>query len=68
MLMPWVWRPRQAEADEEQAETNSTKKEKPKAKLLPSDIINALDGVSTHRGRVLVMTTNHIEHLDLAPI
>lgn len=33
-----------------------------------SGLLNVLDGVSSQEGRVLVMTTNHIEHLDEALI
>jgi chaperone BCS1 len=33
-----------------------------------SGLLNVLDGVSSQEGRVLVMTTNHIEHLDKALI
>ena len=31
-----------------------------------SGLLNAIDGVATHEGRVLVMTTNHPEKLDEA--
>jgi chaperone BCS1 len=33
-----------------------------------SGLLNVLDGVSSEEGRVLIMTTNHIEHLDEALI
>lgn len=33
-----------------------------------SGLLNAIDGVSSHEGRVLIMTTNHIERLDPALI
>ena len=33
-----------------------------------SGFLNALDGVATQEGTVLVMTTNHVEHLDPALI
>ncbi|KAL4950835.1 P-loop containing nucleoside triphosphate hydrolase protein [Aspergillus filifer] len=33
-----------------------------------SGLLNVLDGVSSQEGRVLIMTTNHIEHLDDALI
>ncbi|KAK0703077.1 hypothetical protein B0T26DRAFT_598248, partial [Lasiosphaeria miniovina] len=33
-----------------------------------SDLLNALDGVASQEGRVLMMTTNYIEHLDPALI
>ena len=31
-------------------------------------MLNAIDGVASHEGRVLVMTTNHLEKLDAALI
>ena len=31
-----------------------------------SDILNTIDGVQTHHGRVLIMTTNYIDNLDSA--
>lgn len=33
-----------------------------------SDLLNVVDGVSSQEGQVLIMTTNHIEHLDEALI
>jgi mitochondrial chaperone BCS1 len=33
-----------------------------------SGLLNAIDGVASHEGRVLVMTTNHPEQLDAALI
>jgi chaperone BCS1 len=36
--------------------------------LALSDLLNALDGISSYEGRLLMMTTNHIDHLDLALI
>ena len=33
-----------------------------------SGLLNAIDGVASHEGRVLVMTTNHVEKLDPALI
>ncbi|CAM1503416.1 Fc.00g081920.m01.CDS01 [Cosmosporella sp. VM-42] len=33
-----------------------------------SGLLNALDGVSSHEGRILIMTTNHIDRLDAALI
>jgi len=33
-----------------------------------SGLLNAIDGVASHEGRILIMTTNHIEHLDSALI
>lgn len=33
-----------------------------------SGLLNAIDGVASHEGRVLVMTTNHLENLDDALI
>jgi chaperone BCS1 len=39
-----------------------------KSGLTLSGLLNALDGVTSQEGRILIMTTNHIEHLDDALI
>jgi len=57
--------PRQAETNTERAEKNSAK---PEGKLSLSNLLNALDRISPHEGRLLMMTTNHIDHLDPALI
>jgi chaperone BCS1 len=44
------------------------KKDNSKSKVSLSSLLNALDGVSSQEGRMLIMTTNHIEHLDEALI
>jgi chaperone BCS1 len=44
------------------------KEENPKSGATLSGLLNALDGVSSQEGRVLIMTTNHIDHLDEALI
>ncbi|KAE9577839.1 hypothetical protein CGMCC3_g6239 [Colletotrichum fructicola] len=41
---------------------------KPLGTLSLSGLLNVLDGVASQDGRVLIMTTNHIEHLDDALI
>ncbi|KZL67550.1 mitochondrial chaperone BCS1 [Colletotrichum tofieldiae] len=41
---------------------------KPKGTVSLSGLLNVLDGVASQEGRVLIMTTNHIEHLDEALI
>ncbi|EGE08382.1 hypothetical protein TEQG_07492 [Trichophyton equinum CBS 127.97] len=46
----------------------STSKTKSPGGLSLSGLLNAVDGVSSQEGRVLIMTTNHIEHLDEALI
>jgi mitochondrial chaperone BCS1 len=38
----------------------------PKNKITLSGLLNAIDGVAAHEGRVLVMTSNHPEKLDSA--
>jgi chaperone BCS1 len=38
----------------------------PGAGISLSGLLNAIDGVATHEGRVLIMTTNHPEKLDAA--
>jgi chaperone BCS1 len=45
-----------------------TEKDKSQSGLSLSGLLNALDGVSSQEGRVLIMTTNHIDHLDEALI
>ena len=39
-----------------------------KSAVTLSGLLNVLDGVSSQEGRILIMTTNHIEHLDDALI
>ncbi|KAE9565851.1 hypothetical protein CGMCC3_g17969 [Colletotrichum fructicola] len=41
---------------------------KPLGTLSLSGLLNVLDGVASQDGRVLIITTNHIEHLDNALI
>jgi len=41
---------------------------KPSSAVTLSGLLNVLDGVSSQEGRVLIMTTNHIERLDPALI
>ncbi|WPG98354.1 Hypothetical protein R9X50_00114300 [Acrodontium crateriforme] len=40
----------------------------PGQRISLSGLLNAIDGVATHEGRVLIMTTNHPEKLDAALI
>ncbi|KAK5137793.1 hypothetical protein LTR08_007365 [Meristemomyces frigidus] len=40
----------------------------PAASISLSGLLNAIDGVASHEGRVLIMTTNHPENLDAALI
>ncbi|KAL5373610.1 hypothetical protein PMIN06_012491 [Paraphaeosphaeria minitans] len=42
--------------------------QKSAGKVSLSTLLNVLDGISSSEGRVLIMTTNHIEHLDPALI
>ncbi|CAI0648820.1 unnamed protein product [Colletotrichum noveboracense] len=62
-------RTRDTEPDESdlgsEASRNSSK---PLGALSLSGLLNVLDGVASQEGRVLIMTTNHIEHLDNALI
>jgi chaperone BCS1 len=39
-----------------------------KSAVTLSGLLNMLDGVSSQEGRILIMTTNHIEHLNEALI
>lgn len=57
-----ITQPRQGETDI----ASQDKKEDPESRLKSSlsDLLNALDGVAAQEGQILVMTTNHIDHLD----
>jgi mitochondrial chaperone BCS1 len=44
------------------------KEENTRARISLSGLLNAIDGVSAQEGRILIMTTNHLEHLDKALI
>lgn len=46
----------------------AVRKEEPSGRLSLSALLNIIDGVASQEGRVLVMTTNHIEKLDKALI
>lgn len=64
-----VAQPRQGEMDINQAKEDVTQGQSgPQGKLSLSDLLNALDGVSAQEGRLLMMTTNHLDHLDRALI
>lgn len=47
---------------------NTTNKPQPTGLLSLSGLLNILDGVASQEGRVLIMTTNHLEKLDKALI
>lgn len=63
-----IVRPRQSETDIGQAKGVTLRQPPPKGKLSLKELLNALDGVSAQEGRLLIMTTNHIDHLDPALI
>ncbi|KAK4151487.1 putative mitochondrial chaperone BCS1-A, partial [Chaetomidium leptoderma] len=64
-----IAQPRQGETDISQAKEDVTRSQPPpKGKLSLKELLNALDGVSAHEGRLLMMTTNHMDHLDPALI
>ncbi|KAK2728903.1 mitochondrial chaperone bcs1 [Colletotrichum kahawae] len=59
------------EADAEESDSGlevSRSSPKPRGTLSLSGLLNVLDGVASQEGRVLIMTTNHREHLDKALI
>ncbi|KAH0420078.1 mitochondrial chaperone bcs1 [Colletotrichum camelliae] len=59
------------EADAEESDSGSEvsrSSPKPRGTLSLSGLLNVLDGVASQEGRVLIMTTNHREHLDKALI
>ena len=49
--------------DSGQVVVGSAKKIEAQKKLSLSGLLNAIDGAPSRQGRVLIMTTNHIEHL-----
>lgn len=49
-------------------DTNDSNKNNTTSRLSLSGLLNILDGVASQEGRVLVMTTNHVEKLDKALI
>ncbi|QSS61743.1 hypothetical protein I7I51_03920, partial [Histoplasma capsulatum] len=52
----------------DQAAVGPSQKSKSQGNVSLSALLNALDGVSSQEGRLLIMTTNHIERLDDALI
>lgn len=46
--------------------SSSDSKNEPTSKISLSGLLNVIDGVATHEGRILIMTTNHPEKLDPA--
>ena len=64
-----ISQPRQGETDISQAKADAVRNQpRTQGKLPLSELLNALDGVSSHEGRLLMMTTNHLDHLDRALI
>ncbi|KAK4238610.1 mitochondrial chaperone bcs1 [Achaetomium macrosporum] len=64
-----IAQPRQGETDIGQAKEDAARdRPQSQGKLSLSEILNALDGVSSHEGRLLMVTTNHLDHLDRALI
>lgn len=55
-------------ARDRQDEARSSTKRKPRGELSLSALLNVLDGVGSQEGRILIMTTNHVERLDAALI
>ncbi|CAH0056458.1 unnamed protein product [Clonostachys solani] len=56
------------ESNNEENKSNGNGTNTPAGKLSLSGLLNILDGVASQEGRVLIMTTNHIEKLDKALI
>ncbi|KAK4149897.1 putative mitochondrial chaperone BCS1-A [Chaetomidium leptoderma] len=64
-----IAQPRQGETDISQAKADAARNQpRSQGKLSLSELLNALDGASSHEGRLLMMTTNHLDHLDRALI
>ncbi|KAI5270415.1 P-loop containing nucleoside triphosphate hydrolase protein [Aureobasidium subglaciale] len=53
---------------EPEAPSTTVTTEEPASKISLSGLLNVVDGVATHEGRILIMTTNHPEKLDPALI
>lgn len=49
-------------------DSDTDQEDKSTSRVTLSSLLNVLNGISSQEGRVLVMTTNHIEHLDEALI
>jgi chaperone BCS1 len=47
---------------------NAAQPRRPRISVSFSGLLNAIDGVASHEGRILIMTTNHRERLDSALI
>jgi chaperone BCS1 len=54
--------------DSESARSGKSPSGTPSEKITLSGLLNILDGVASQEGRVLIMTTNHLEKLDKALI
>lgn len=48
--------------------SSSNNSKRPRISVSFSGLLNAIDGVASHEGRILIMTTNHRERLDSALI
>jgi chaperone BCS1 len=59
---------RQAKGAPESGTPPEPEEEKPKSDVTLSGLLNAIDGISSPEGHVLIMTTNHPEKLDSALI
>jgi mitochondrial chaperone BCS1 len=60
---------RDAETDDSRQTVAPSRERKPASgKVFLSAILNAIDGVVSQEGRILIMTTNHITRLDEALI
>ncbi|CAK7238980.1 MAG: hypothetical protein STHCBS139747_000401 [Sporothrix thermara] len=57
-----------ADAAKAKSKTQSTRDKEKAGRLSLSGLLNILDGVASQEGRILIMTTNHVEKLDKALI
>lgn len=57
-----------AKGGDESGKKPNSKNREQKGRLSLSGLLNILDGVASQEGRILIMTTNHIEKLDKALI
>ncbi|CAD0028284.1 unnamed protein product [Aureobasidium pullulans] len=60
--------PRKRRRNRKTITSTSDTENEPTSKISLSGLLNCIDGVATHEGRILIMTTNHPEKLDPALI
>lgn len=59
---------KKTDSDKDSKDSSSSSKTDKAGRLSLSGLLNILDGVASQEGRILIMTTNHVEKLDKALI